>query len=211
MNNDKLKSNKFYPNKFGRFFLAALRETVVEDGYINLLEWAGAAQYADKLPVDNWSREFDFTTIAKLNQGLYELFGPRGGRRLALRAGGGFFRNGLAEIGDLAGVTDLAGRSLSLQLKLHEGLTAVARTFSQMSDQTTWLAEQDLQFLFHASPCPVCWRQTSDRPICFMTIGYLQEALGWLSGGQDFRVQQTACMAMGADSCVFRIDQEPIK
>ena len=209
---DGIPSNKkYYPNKMGRFFLAALQETLIQDGYTELLEWAGLAHYAESLPADNWTREFDFSYIARLNQGLSELFGPRGGRRLALSTGSSFFLCALGEIGTLAGVTDLARRSLPLQIKLKDGLTAVARTFSQTSDQTTWLVEQERQFFYHVDPCPVCWQRISERPICFITVGFLQEALGWLSDGQDFRVQQIACMAMGEENCVFRIDREPIK
>jgi predicted hydrocarbon binding protein len=209
---DGIPSNKkYYPNKMGRFFLAALQETLIQDGYTELLEWAGLAHYAESLPADNWTREFDFSHIATLNQGLFELFGPRGGRRLALSTGSGFFRCALEEIGVLAGVTDLARRSLPLQTKLKDGLTAAARTFSQTSDQTTWLVEQELQFFYHVDPCPICWQRTSERPICFITVGLLQEALGWLSDGQDFRVQQIACKAMGEESCIFRIDRDPVK
>jgi len=204
-------SNKYYPNKFGRFFLASLQETVIEDGYIKLLERAGVAQYAKRLPEDNWAREFDFAIIARLNQGLYELFGPRGGRRLALRTGSGFFRAGLGEVGDLAGITDLAHRSLPLQMKLQQGLTAVARTFSQTSDQTTWLEVQEMRLLYFVDPCPVCWQQSAASPICTITTGFLQELLSWLSDGQNFRVQQTACKAMGGENCLFRIDRGAIK
>ena len=209
---DGLSSKKkYYPNKMGRFFLAALRETLVPDGYMNLLEWAGLTQYAESLPADSWTRAFDFATIARLNKGLYELFGPRGGRRLALRTGSSFYRLGLEEIGGLAGVTDLAQRSLPLQVKLKDGLTAVARTFSQTSDQNTWLVEQELQLFYHVDPCPVCWQQKSESPICYITTGFLQETLHWLSDGQDFRVQQTACRATGEAECVFRIDRDPVK
>jgi predicted hydrocarbon binding protein len=209
---DGIPSNKkYYPNKTGRYFLAALQETLIHDNHKELLEWAGLAHYADSLPADNWTREFDFLHIARLNQGLSELFGPRGGRRLALGTGRNFFLCALGEIGTLAGVTDLADRSLPLQVKLKDGLTAVARTFSQTSDQTTWLVEQELQFFYHVDPCPVCWQRRSERPICFITVGFLQEAVSWLSRGLDFRVQQTACKAMGEENCVFRIDSEPIK
>lgn len=211
MSDDKPSNKKYYPNKMGRFFLAALQETLIQDGYTELLEWAGLEHYAESLPADNWTREFDFSHIATLNQGLFELFGPRGGRRLAQSTGSSFFRCGLGEIGALAGITDLARRSLPLQIKLRDGLTAAARMFSQTSDQTTWLVEQELQFFYHVDPCPVCWQQTSERPICFKTVGLLQAVLGWLSDGQDFRVQQTSCRAMGEDGCVFRIDREPVK
>lgn len=211
MNDTPTTEIKYYPNKMGRYFLAALQETVVQDGYMSLLEWANLADYGESPPADNWTRAFDFAHIARLNQGLYELFGPRGGRRLALLTGSSFFRRGLVEIGSLAGITDLAHTSLPLQIKLRDGLTAVARTFSQSSDQITCLVEQELQFLYHVDACPVCWQRTSEEPLCFITVGFLREALHWLGNGKEFRVRQSSCIAMGEASCVFRIDREPIK
>lgn len=206
-----LSSSKYYPNKMGRYFLAAVRETLDQERYDDLLDSAGLSQYADSLPADNWTRAFDFISIAKLNQGLFEFFGPRGGRRLALQIGGNFFQHGLPEIGGLAGVTDLAQRSLPLQIKLRDGLMSIARMFSQTSDQNTWLVEQQPQFLYYVDPCPICWEQISPSPLCFITTGFLQEALLWLSGGQTFRVQQTACRGMGDAECIFRIDRDPVR
>jgi predicted hydrocarbon binding protein len=207
----KLPSNTYCSNKMGRVLLKVLREIMLRDDYSALLNFAGLSRYSQALPEDNWVKEFDFVFVAKLNQGLSEMYGPRGGRRLGLQAGRSFLTHGLNEFGSLAGIDDQVRRTVPLQTKLRDGLSVVARLFSQMSDQKIWLEEQDMQFNYHVEQCPVCWGRTADKPICFFTIGFLQEILCRLSDGRDFRVQQTSCTAMGDSSCVFRIDREPIK
>lgn len=207
----KPSGNLYCSNKMGRVLLKVLQEIMLRDDYSTLLNSAGLAQYNQALPEDNWAKAFDFVFVAKLNQGLSEMYGPRGGRRLGLLAGRSFLTRGLTEFGPLAGINDLARRTAPLQIKLRDGLTVAARLFSQISDQNAWLEEQEMQFNYHVEQCPVCWGRTADKPICFFTVGFLQEVSYRLSDGRDFRVQQTSCTAMGESSCVFRIDREPIK
>ena len=204
-------SNRYYPNKMGRALLIVLRETLLRDDYSALLSFAGLSQYEQSLPEDNWVNAFDFVYIARLNQGLSEIYGPRGGRRLGIQAGRSFLTYGLSEFGTLAGISDLAKRSHPLRTKMRDGLSAVARLFTQSSDQSTWLEEYDMYFDYHVEQCPICWERTADKPICFFTVGLLQEVLYRVSDGRDFRVRQLTCRAMGDNSCVYRIDKEPIK
>jgi predicted hydrocarbon binding protein len=42
-----------------------------------------------------------------------------------------------------------------------------------------------------------------------MGAGLLQEGLKWLSGGNEFRVNESRCMAMGDDVCVYNILKTP--
>lgn len=201
----------FYPNKMGRVFLLTLRDVLLLDGYTDLLKRTGLSHFAQARPADNWAKEFDFNYVSILNQGIEELYGPRGGRRLALLAGQKFFEFGWGEFGTLAGLSDVALKARSLQVKLKTGLVSIARLITQVSDQTTWVEEQARYFEYHVGVCPVCWNRVVDEPVCFHTIGFLQGALFWFSSGLDFRIRQTSCIAMGEEQCIFRIDMEPIK
>lgn len=200
-----------YPNKLGRLHLAALEDALRRSGFVALLNWSDLPELATDPPPDNWTKAFDFAHIANLDVGLTELYGPRGGRRLALRAGQRFFERGLKEVGLLAGVSDVALRAFPVQTKLKLGLTAVARLFDQSSDQHTWIEEQPRHFTYHIQPCPICWQRHAREPLCYFTAGLLQEATHWFSSGQNFRVRQVFCCAMGHEACVFQIDREPLK
>ena len=205
------ESGYYYPNKMGRILLTSMEEVMGRNGLNALLNLIELRRYIQELPPDNLEREFDFAHISNLNRGLDEIYGPRGGRGLALRGGRAIFARGLRQFGALAGVSDLAFKVLPLKTKLKIGVPAVARIFTQFSDQTSRVEEFDDHFLYYIDRCSMCWGRTTDRPICYIAVGILQETLRWVSGGLEFRVDELECIAMGGAACVFKIDKEPIK
>ena len=56
----------------------------------------------------------------------------------------------------------------------------------------------------------VLYGTKSHTPICFFTVGLIQEYLGWSAGSEFYPVAETACIARGDASCEFRIAREPI-
>lgn len=204
-------SGYYYPNKMARILLVSMEEVMGRNGLNALLNLTEMRQFIQEPPPDNLERQFDFAYIANLTQGLDEIYGPRGGRGLALRGGRAIFSRGLKQFGALAGVGDLAFKVLPLQTKLKIGVPAVARIFTQFSDQSSRVEEYDDHFLYYIDRCSMCWGREASRPICFIAVGILQESLRWVSGGLEFRIEEVECIAMGAKSCVFRIDKDPIK
>lgn len=205
-------SGYYYPNKMGRIFLLALEEVMGRNGLNALLNLIDLREYIQDLPPDNLERQFDFAHITNLNKGLEDIYGPRGGRGLALRGGRAIFSRGLKGFGALAGVGDLAFKVLPLKTKLRIGVPAVARIFTQFSDQTSRVEDHGDHFLYYIDRCSMCWgRQNCDRPVGFIAVGILQETLRWVSGGLEFRVEELECICQGAESGVFRIDKEPIR
>ena len=204
-------SGFFYPNRMGRILLISMEEVMGRNGLNALLNITNLRNLILDLPGDDLTKHFDFANISNLTKGLDDIYGPRGGRGLALRGGRALFSRGLKQFGALAGVGDLAFKVLPLQTKLKIGIPAVARIFTQFSDQTSWVEEHDDHFLYYISPCSMCWGRKTDRPVCYIAVGLLQEALRWVSGGLEFRVDEVECTGMGAKACVFKIDKEPIK
>lgn len=204
-------SGYYYPNRMGRIFLLALEEVMGRNGLNALLNLIDMKEFIHELPPDNLEREFDFAYITNLNKGLEDIYGPRGARGLALRGGRAIFARGLKGFGALAGVGDLAFRVLPLRTKLRIGVPAVARIFTQFSDQISRVEDHDDHFLYYIDRCSMCWERETDRPVGFIAAGILQETLRWVSGGLEFRVTEIECIAMGAESGVFRIDKEPIR
>ncbi|MCA9961099.1 MAG: 4-vinyl reductase [Anaerolineales bacterium] len=194
-----------------RILLVSMEEVMGRNGLNALLNLTEMRQFIQEPPPDNLERQFDFAHIANLTQGLDEIYGPRGGRGLALRGGRAIFSRGLKQFGALAGVGDLAFKVLPLQTKLKIGVPAVARIFTQFSDQTSRVEEYDDHFLYYIDRCSMCWGREATRPICYIAVGILQESLRWVSGGLEFRIEEIECIAMGAKSCVFKIDKDPIK
>ena len=137
------KSGLYYPNKFGRLTILSLEDVMGRNGVNAILNLANLPNLMENLPPDNLEKAFDFADVSAIMGALEEMYGPRGGRGLALRAGRAVFSDGLRSFGALAGVGDLAFKVLPLQAKLRIGLPAMAKIFSQISDQLSTVEEKD--------------------------------------------------------------------
>jgi len=205
------KSGLYYPSKFGLIMIKALEDVMGKNGLNAILNLAGLNAYIDNYPADNLEKTFDFADVSSINIALEEMYGPRGGRGLALRAGRSTFADALKNFGALAGAGDLAFKVLPLQAKMRIGIPAMAKIFTQVSDQHSTVEEHENEFVYTIHKCPVCWGRTGvDKPACFIAVGLLQEGLKWVSGGNEFRVNESKCVALGDPVCEFIIQKEPI-
>lgn len=203
-------SGYHYPSKLARIYIQAIEEVMGKNGLNAILNLAGLAHLIDNYPPDNFDKEFDFADFSALNWALEEMYGPRGGRGLQLRAGRAAFALGLPGFGPLAGVADLAFRVLPLPAKLKAGIPALAKIFTEFSDQVSEVEDRGEYFAYTMNPCPCCWGREADRSICFPGVGVIEEGLHWVSGGRKFRVDEIECVASGGGICTIAIYKEPI-
>jgi predicted hydrocarbon binding protein len=204
------KAGLYYPNKISRLALSALEEVMGKNGLNAILNLANLSHLIDNFPADNLERQFDFADFSSINGALEEMYGPRGGRGLAQRAGRAVFNEGLRNFGALAGAGDLAFKVLPLAVKLKIGLPAMAKIFTTTSDQLSTVEEKEDHFLYTIHRCPVCWGRKTEKACCHIAAGVIQAGLHWVSGGKEFRVYETNCVATGAATCDFIIYKEPI-
>jgi len=203
-------SGYYYTNMIVRFTLEAMEEVMGRNGLNAILNLAGLSHLIDNYPPANVKKEFDFADFSVLMGALEEMYGARGGRGLQLRAGRVGFARGGQKMGAMVGVGDLAFKVLPLNAKLKAGLPAMAKIFSQFSDQKSTVEDRGEYYAYIMNPCPVCWGRTADRPICYAGKGLVEEALHWVSGGLKFRVEEIECKAMGDETCTYAIYKEPI-
>jgi predicted hydrocarbon binding protein len=204
------KSGFFYPNKFARITIEALEEVMGKNGLNAILNLAGLSEYINNYPADNLEKEFDFAYFTALCSALEDMYGPRGGRGLALRAGRATFADALRGFGALAGVGDLAFKVLPLAAKLKIGIPAMANIFTQFSDQISNVRDEGEKYIYTLERCPMCWNRKADRPVCYVGQGLLQEGLRWVSGGHEFKVDISTCIAKGDDMGRYVIFKEPV-
>ena len=81
------KSGLYYPNKMSRIYLMAMEEVMGANGIKAVLNLAKVPELIDNYPPNNLAREFDFADFGTIGNAIEEMYGPRGGRGLALRAG----------------------------------------------------------------------------------------------------------------------------
>ena len=203
-------SGYYYPNKMGRIFLLALEEVMGKNGLNAILHLAGMDKYIDNYPPDNLDKAIDFAEIAAMLVALEETYGARGGRGLSLRAGRALFSNGLKNFGALAGAGDLAFKVLPLDTKLKIGVPAIAKIFNTVTDQVSSVQDQGDHYIYTLERCSMCWDRHTDKPCCHTAVGIIQEALKWLSGGKEFKVEMLSCKGCGDEIGKLKIYKEPI-
>ena len=202
-------SELYYPNKLGLITLRALEEVMGKNALHQILNLAGMHGYQVAFPPENLEKGFGFSELSALGQALEKMYGPRAASGLALRAGKAAFPDILRNFGALAGISDLPLAVVPLQAKVRIGLNALAKMFMQLTDQKSGVEERGNEFIWITYDCPYCWGRHGEHvPVCYVTAGLLQEFLSWVSGGDDFRVRETKCIAVGGDVCEFTIGRE---
>jgi predicted hydrocarbon binding protein len=203
------KSGYTYPNRLVLIFLQAMEDVMGKNGVSAILNLGGLVAWNDRYPPDDLERGVDFAEFSAINAALEVMYGPRGGHGLARRSAWATFDKMLPSLSTIAGMADLPQRDLPIPEKMKICLPAMASFFSHISDQQCSVEEQGEAFLFTIHRCPVCWGRQAQDPVCFAAVGLLEETLRWLSGGLAFRVEETTCIAMGAQACTLRVDKQP--
>jgi predicted hydrocarbon binding protein len=199
----------FYPNKMGRIILLAMEEILGRNGINAVLNQTRLRHFINNYPPNNLDLQFRFENLSKIQIGLEELYGSRGGQGLALRSGRACFKYGMREFGPILGITDQAFRLLPLNTKISTGARVFADAFNKFSDQVVRIEEDKHQILWHIERCPICWNRQADHPVCHLAVGILQESLYWISGGRFFCVEEIACIAQGSPACTIAIQKQP--
>jgi predicted hydrocarbon binding protein len=200
----------FFPNKMGRIVLLALEEVMGHNGVNAILNLARLQDRMDNYPPNNFERAFSFDELGRLSQALDEMYGPRGGRGLARRAGRVCFKLGIRDFGPMLGLADIAFRVLPLNMKLKVGFEVLAETFNKFTDHVVRLDEDEQYFHWVIERCGVCWERACASPCCQLAVGILEEGLYWMSGGQDFYVEEVSCIATGDPTCTILISKHPL-
>jgi hypothetical protein len=201
----------FYPNKMGRIILSATRELGGEESFKSILKLAKLEQYIVKLPAGNLENEFPFEHLSAVQEAVENHYGIHEGRDFNRRVGRACLAGGLQEFNPLVGIADLPVRMLPLGLKLHVGFDMFAMVFNRFTDQVVSLGEDERGYRWVIERCPVCWGRKTETPCCDLAVGILQEGLAWATGGKEFLVTQTKCIASGDDACLIEIGKKPMK
>ena len=204
----KPESGYFNSNKFARIFLESIQEITGKNSLNAILNYAGLSSLIGNHPPDNLKRAFDFAYFSTINQALTEIYGERGGRGIALRIGKTTFDDVLKDYGEMAGVNDTEFKIMPMQNKIRFGLKAMARVFSEKSDQISSVVDEGDRYIYQVERCPVCWgSKDQEQPVCYYMVGLLQGGLAWVSSGKEFIVNETQCVAKGDQVCKFEIQK----
>lgn len=194
----------------GRIVLTAMEEIMGRHGVNAVLNLGKLRHLVNSYPANNLELGFRFSELSTILQTLDDMYGVRGGRGLAMRAGRETWKYALKEFAPVLGIADLAFRTLPLGIKLKIGLDVFAQTFNRFSDQRVRIAEDTRVYLWIIERCPVCWQRTSPTPCCHLAVGLLEQSLDWVSRGRRFLVKEETCIAAGDETCTISISKKPI-
>jgi len=175
-----------------------------------VLNLAGLSRFINNYPPNNMEKRFSFANYAAVNKAIEDFYGVRGSKGLLLRVGKVSLTHALSMYTAFAGIGNLGMRLMPQTMKVKITLTVMAQTFRTISDQNSKVTEEADVFVFENETCSMCWHRTTSQPCCHIATGVLIAALHWATG-KNYRVTETQCMAMGAPTCRFIIDKQPIE
>jgi hypothetical protein len=197
-------SNYYDPENAGSVLLTSIAEVMGENWLNSVLDPAQHSGFSEG------EKTFSFKTVSDLQIGLEQAYGHRGGQGLALRFGRNFFNNAVRLYGGNLGINQNTFQLQSIQQKVRTLLHVTADLLYLFTDHQVVLEETQVGYLWRVSHCPFCRDRKTTGPICHFTIGMLQEALYWGSGGKIYQVDEITCMACGDPECTVLINRTPL-
>jgi len=211
MSLDNKNEDCFYPNRWLRIMLESTEEIVGSNGVNALLNMAGLQQYVGNFPDDNMKKEFPFEHVGKLQQAYWDMYGPRGARAFAIRAGSKTLHDGIARFGKVASAARAALTIGSVNRRMALGLDFFAKFFNTVSDQKVSVEEDDNAWYWKIQVCPMCTGRTTDTPVCHLAVGVLKGAIeSFVDKNARYNITPTHCQAMGHEEGIISIDKEPM-
>jgi len=203
-------SGLYYPNRFARVFMLAMADVMGRNGLHAILGMADVDFYIDQLPPDDLAKQFDFAYMAAISQALEDMYGPRGGRGIALKIGRATFSMGIKDFGVMAGMRDPAFRSLPLEQQIDMGIKALAAVFNRFTDQQSNVVDKGDHYLFEVEISPMAWGRSVDQPVSHALVGIIQEAIRYATHGFEFHVYELPHRTNDDENYVFKVSKTPI-
>jgi hypothetical protein len=142
-----------------------------------------------------------------IQSALEELYGLRGGRGVALRAGRASFEQFLRMQGKDMGLMELNFRMLPSQARLYVGLQLLAQKMSELSTHIVNVEDHPDSWHWKIERDPQTGKGCLARGICHFMVGFLQEYLMWASGGKYHHVQEVENGLDDRQTCLIHLEK----
>jgi predicted hydrocarbon binding protein len=186
-----------------RSFVETLSAEIGADTFSAVLSKAG-------LPKE-WANPLHFAALddirtaeaySRLQSSLRTYYG-RGARGILMRIGTKLWRNLLDDSSFGIKSQTVLIRGLPKPMRLKPTLEILTRLLGMNKGDIT-LHTLDLDLLLVDQTSPTTLNQSDDTPVCFVTLGLIRECLYW-ADGVEHDIEESACRAMGAKQCEFKI------
>jgi predicted hydrocarbon binding protein len=196
------RPDRLIPARLFKYLLEAVEEQLGLYSLNLIIHNAGLNNYLDEQIMPEGGEEVWASEYAAFIGAVRQYYGT-GARGCLLRAGQQVFRSLLADADILQKVEIAMWKKMPLGRKTHKILDFLA---SQLrgSDGEVSVYFQDTDIIFVDLTSFSTIRQTAQEPVCWVTLGMLQEALLTVFGVES-DIEEISCRAAAAESCTFRI------
>ena len=193
-------------NTIVRQALVSAEEVMGTNGLNAVLRLSSLGRFVDNLPPDNLDPGIQAAQYAQLNQAIEDFYG-RGGKGMLRRIGKASFQYAVNEQAALLGVAGTALKLLPQKQRIKFILNSMANALKKSNPQVeAWVDEEGENLAYVESSCAICHSRKSDKPICYLYLGSLGEAVLWATG-KEYEIIETHCMAKGDQFCRFEVGE----
>lgn len=185
--------------------LLAIRQVLGEKGAKDIYQFAKLNVKLAALPPDNLDRTFKAQDYAQLLQTIEVTYAERGPRilhRIGKESFHIILRDQPGWMGTAKRVMSLWSPDQRIEFMLEAIIDTQRKTYPK---NEIWVEGKDGQLAYIEENCLVCYGRQSQEPVCYLTTGFLSEAINWATG-KEFEVRETACTATGDAYCRFIVE-----
>ncbi len=194
-------------NTIVRQALVATEEVIGTNGLNAILRASGLGHFINNLPPNNLEPAIKAAEYAQFNQAIEDFYG-RGGKGILRRIGKASFQYAINEQAALLGIAGTALKVLPQKQRIKFILNSMVGALKKSNPQVeAWVDEEGGKLAYVESSCAICHSRSSDKPICYLYLGSLGEAVKWATG-KEYEIIETHCLAKGDDFCRFEVGEE---
>ena len=193
-------------NSLVRQALMSAQEVMGDNGLNAVLRASGLERFIGNFPPNNLEPSIQTSQYAQLNQAIEDFYG-RAGKGMLRRIGKASFQYGVKEQAALLGVAGVALKLLPERQRIKFILNGMADALKKSNPQVNaWLDEGGGRLAYVDSTCAICHARHSDKPICYLYVGSIGEAVQWATG-KEHDILETHCLAKGDPYCRFEVGE----
>lgn len=183
--------------------LEGVREVIDHDEISAVLASGGISNFDDQT---DWT----LVVFKAFLSGMEIRHGRLGLRGFAVRVGQASFPELVKAYGSDGGFEEPEYRLLPVRKRARVGLEKIAAIFNCACHLRVAVDSEPDAWVWTIADCPLCNDPQVESAVSHFMLGLLQAYFSWISGGKMFLIEEKACMADGAPSCIIHIHRLPI-
>jgi len=196
------RSDRQLPNGFVCHVMQAIEDEMGGYSLRMMLRNVGLERYINELPPVNSDTEVYASEFAALLRSIRDYYGS-GSRGSLTRIGRATWQRLIASAPIIRRIEFLFLPLLPLLPRCQRALNYLAGCMQEPDGEVSvHLLDTDLILVDHSSDST--FGQEDDKPICWITLGMIQAALGGITS-EEQDVEEITCRAQGEDACKFRV------